>query len=46
MSTVQQSNETLYVALELSNSKWKLGFSNGKKVRERTVYARDCRARA
>jgi transposase len=31
----------LYMALELSNTKWKLGFSNGKKIRQVTIAARD-----
>jgi len=32
---------TLYMALELSNSKWKLGFSNGSKSRQATIVAGD-----
>ncbi|MGI9302805.1 MAG: IS110 family transposase [Gammaproteobacteria bacterium] len=31
----------LYTAMELSNRKWKLGFSDGKKIRRRTIEARD-----
>jgi len=31
----------LYMALELSNSKWKLGFSNGTKNRQATIAAGD-----
>lgn len=33
--------EALYVALELSNGKWKLGLSDGSKWRQRTVTAGD-----
>jgi len=32
---------TLYMALELSNKKWKLGFSNGEKNRHTTIVAGD-----
>ncbi len=35
------SGTTLYMALELSNKKWKLGFSNGEKNRQRTIAAGD-----
>jgi hypothetical protein len=45
MSTVRQSNEALYTALELSNQTWKLGFSSGRTVRERSICARDGAAR-
>lgn len=31
----------LYMAMELSNSKWKLGFGNGSKLRRKTIEARD-----
>lgn len=46
MKTVLQNkdsanNQTLYIAFELSNSKWKLGFSNGEKIRIKTIEARD-----
>jgi len=34
-------NTTLYMAMELSNKKWKLGFGNGAKVRRKTIDARD-----
>lgn len=27
----------LYIAFELSNSKWKLGFSDGSKIRYKTI---------
>ena len=42
MTTVLQSNTTekglvLYMALELSNKQWKLGFSNGRKRRHVTI---------
>ncbi len=46
MKTVLQSkdnaNDTvLYMALELSHKKWKLGFSNGERHRVRTIDARN-----
>jgi len=31
----------LYMAMELSNSKWKLGFGNGTKLRRKSIKARD-----
>ena len=31
----------LYLAMELSNSKWKLFFSNGQKIRSKSISARD-----
>ncbi len=31
----------LYMAMELSNSKWKLGFGNGAKLRRKSIEARD-----
>lgn len=34
----------LYMALELSNSKWKLGFSNGNRKRVKTIESGDWRA--
>ena len=34
-------NTVLYMAMELSNSKWKLGFGNGSKLRCKTIAARD-----
>ncbi len=34
-------NTTLYMAMELSNKKWKLGFGNGAKIRRKTIDARD-----
>jgi transposase len=34
-------NTTLYMAMELSNSQWKLGFGNGAKLRRKTIDARD-----
>ena len=33
------SGDVLYMALELSNKKWKLGFSNGEKIRTKTIDA-------
>jgi transposase len=42
----ENSAEFLYVALELSRKRWKLGFSDGKtpQVRQVTISARDLRA--
>ena len=34
-------NTILYMAMELSNSKWKLGFGNGSKLRRKSIDARD-----
>ena len=34
-------NDRLYMALELSNKKWKIGFGNGFKIRIKTIDARD-----
>lgn len=34
-------NDKLYIALELSNTKWKIAFGNGFKVRQKTIDARD-----
>ncbi len=34
-------NDRLYIALELSNSKWKICFGNGSKIRQRSIEARD-----
>ncbi len=36
-----ESGSVLYMAMELSNSKWKLGFGNGSKSRRKSVDARD-----
>jgi transposase len=45
MQAVQQQGyevgTVLYMAMELSNRSWKLGFSNGQKMRRKTVDARD-----
>lgn len=38
------SNNQLYIAFELSNSKWKLAFGNGMKKRQKTITARDLMA--
>jgi len=38
------SSERLYIAFELSNSKWKLAFGNGMKKRQKTISARDLEA--
>ncbi len=36
-----ESGAVLYMAMELSNSKWKLGFGNGSKVRRKSIEARE-----
>ncbi len=36
-----EENTSLYMAMELSNSKWKLGFGNGTKIRRKSIDARD-----
>lgn len=36
--------KSMYVAMELSNKKWKLAFGDGSRVRERDVPARDVKA--
>lgn len=36
-----ESEAVLYMAMELSNSKWKLGFSNGQRIRRKSIEARD-----
>ena len=45
MQAVQQQGyeheAILYMAMELSNSSWKLGFSNGKRIRRKSIKARD-----
>jgi transposase len=44
-TTLQKQDTTgsavLYMALELSNAKWKVEFSNGEKIRQVTITARD-----
>ncbi len=40
-SRTVQAPTTLYLALELSNTKWKLAFSNGSKNRFVTIDALD-----
>lgn len=49
MTAILQRNisvlyQVLYMALELSDKKWKLGFSNGKKIRQVTIDAGDLEA--
>lgn len=49
MTTILQSNHSvvglfLYMALELSHKKWKLGFSNGERIRQVTIEAGDLEA--
>ena len=46
MTTILQgkdnvSEQVLYLALELSNKTWKLGFSNGTKIRQKSITAGD-----
>lgn len=41
MDTAQHSDSVLYMAMELSNSKWKVRFGNGRKVRAKTIPSRD-----
>ena len=41
METTTLRPTILYLAMELSNSKWKLFFSNGEKIRSKTISARD-----
>jgi len=36
-----EQEAVLYMAMELSNSNWKLGFSNGQRTRRRSIEARD-----
>lgn len=36
-----EQETVLYMAMELSNSSWKLGFSNGQRIRRRSIEARD-----
>jgi transposase len=36
-----EAGETLYMAMELSSRRWRLGFSNGSKSRQKTVQAGD-----
>jgi transposase len=35
-----EAGQALYMALELSNRTWRLGFSNGQKIRQKSVEAR------
>jgi transposase len=36
-----EQEAVLYMAMELSNSSWKLGFSNGQRTRRKSIEARD-----
>lgn len=38
-----EDKTVMYMAMELSNSKWKLGFGNGSKLRRKSIEARDRR---
>lgn len=42
--TGYELGEVLYMAMELSNRRWRLGFSNGRKNRQKSVEARDRRS--
>ena len=49
MTTILQSKDysgkaVLYMAMELSNANWKLGFSNGSRDRSVTIIAGDWKA--
>ena len=41
MTTTPHSEDKLLVAMELSNSKWLIAFSNGEKIRRKSFDARD-----
>ena len=41
MTTTTHNKQTLIVAMELSNSKWLLGFDNGERIRKKSVEAGD-----
>ena len=41
---INTKNDCLYIAFELSNTKWKLMFGNGFKTRLKTIEARDTEA--
>lgn len=41
MTNTPHSEDKLLVAMELSNSKWLLAFSNGEKIRRKSIDARD-----
>lgn len=40
-TTGYEVGEVLYMAMELSNRRWKLGFSNGRRQRQKSIDARD-----
>jgi transposase len=44
MATTTLQQNVLYLAMELSNSKWKLFSSNGAKIRSKSIDARDLEA--
>lgn len=37
-----EAGTVLYMAMELSHRKWKLGFSNGQRMRHKSIDAREC----
>jgi transposase len=41
---VTTKNDRLYIAMELSNTKWKIAFGNGFKIRLKTIEARDLKS--
>ncbi len=41
MTTTPHSEDKLLVAMELSNSKWLMAYSNGEKIRRKSIDARD-----
>jgi transposase len=44
MTTTTARSETLFLGIELSKKTWRLAFSNGQKIRQRTVAAGDQQA--
>ncbi len=46
MTTTAARNNTLFMGIELSKSEWRLAFSNGQTIRQRTVSAGDQKALA
>jgi transposase len=44
MTTAATRNETLFLGIELSKKTWRLAFSNGQKIRQRSVAAGDQQA--
>ncbi len=42
--TAYEAKPVLYMAMELSHRNWKLAFSNGQRMRRKSIEARDCRS--